>query len=357
MLNPNITLINLSEDEYNMYAKHLILENVGLNGQKRLKKAKVLVIGAGGLGCPAILYLVTSGIGYIGIIDNDYVDLSNLNRQILYSINNTNEMKTKSAKNKIQAINKRCKIITHDYKLFDENALEVIQYYDIIVDANDNFKTRYIIDKLCYKLHKIHIYGAIQEFEGQIAVFNYKNNNRYSNIYPKQLNLISNNCNNHGVIGTITGNIGIMQATEAIKIILGIGKIINNKILRCNLLNISFYQTKIYNLKKSQKLKKNFFFNEYLKKIISELEFNNLKKSFIVIIDIRQQNEFKKKHISKSINIPISKIKMKKSLKLLQKYIKHKTIIIYCNQIYRSIIASYIIKNNSINHYILNTIK
>nr|QCI05743.1 Molybdopterin biosynthesis protein [Cryptopleura ramosa] len=357
MLNPIKQSAILSEEEYIIYSKHLMLTNISFHGQKKLKQAKILVVGAGGLGCPAILYLVASGIGYIGIIDNDYVDLSNLNRQILYSINDLNEMKTRSAKNKLVNINKQCKIITHNYKLCKKNALEIIQYYDIIIDANDNFKTRYIIDKICYKLHKIHIYGAIQEFEGQVMVFNYKNSNRYSKIYPEQLNLVDNNCNNYGVIGITTGNIGIIQATEAIKIIIGIGKIINNQILRCNLLNISFYKTQIYNLKINKKLKKIEFHNNYLKKIISKSEFYYLKKSNILIIDIRQTNEFIKKHISQSINIPLNKLKMKKSLKLLKKQNKQKTIIIYCNQIYRSLIASYIIYNNQINHYILNTKK
>nr|YP_009391936.1 Molybdopterin biosynthesis protein [Acrosorium ciliolatum]ARW60080.1 Molybdopterin biosynthesis protein [Acrosorium ciliolatum] len=360
MLNPYIPLIGLSDKEYNIYAKHLILENIGLNGQKRLKKAKILVIGAGGLGCPALMYLVVSGIGYIGIIDNDYIDLSNLNRQILYSLDDINHMKTTSAKNKIKNINKQCKIITHNYKLCQKNASEIIQYYDIIIDANDNFKTRYIIDKICYKLHKIHIYGAIQEFEGQITVFNYQNSNRYSKIYPERLNLIDNNCNNYGVIGIITGNIGIIQATEAIKIILGIGQIINNKILRCNLLNISFYQTQIYNLKKSNKYKNKLLYNNYLKKIISLSKFHSLNKSnkqFLLIIDLRQKNEFKEKHISKSINIPINKLKINKSLQFLQKNNKYKTIVIYCNKIYRSVIASYILHSHNIDHYILNNIK
>nr|QCI05375.1 Molybdopterin biosynthesis protein [Compsothamnion thuyoides] len=244
----------ISKIEYNLYARHLILNNIGIHGQKKLKKSKILIIGAGGLGCPAMLYLVASGIGYIGIIDEDLIEISNLNRQILYNTQDIHKTKVKCAKTKLQTINPECKIIKHTKKLNNLNAEEIIKYYNIIIDACDNFKTRYIIDKTCYKLNKIHIYGSIEQFNGQICIFNYKSGIRYSNLYPKELKIQDSSCIGNGILGVMTGIIGILQATEAIKIILGIGKTLENQLLIYNLLNLSFTCVKIYSKNYNQKL-------------------------------------------------------------------------------------------------------
>nr|QCI06960.1 Molybdopterin biosynthesis protein [Halydictyon mirabile] len=239
MLNPNIHKIKLTKKEFQIYNKQLIVPQIGINGQKRLKKAKILVIGAGGLGCPCMTYLISAGIGYIGIIDYDNISISNLNRQILYDINHIKTSKIAYAKKKLSLINPYCKIILHPYKLNNLNAFEIIQYYDIIIDATDNFKARYDIDNYCYLLHKIHVYSAVQQFESQISIFNYRNNIRYSNLYKKDINLIDNSCNRYGILGIITGSAGILQATESIKIIMGIGKVMHNYLFIQNLLNIS----------------------------------------------------------------------------------------------------------------------
>nr|YP_010155956.1 Molybdopterin biosynthesis protein [Cumathamnion serrulatum]QQY85273.1 Molybdopterin biosynthesis protein [Cumathamnion serrulatum] len=355
MLNPNTKKINLLEEECTLYAKHLTLDNIGLNGQKRLKKAKVLVIGAGGLGCPAMLYLAAAGIGYIGIIDNDNIDISNLNRQILYSFNNLNQDKLICAKNKLNSINPYCKIILHSYKIKQENAFEVIQYYDIIIDACDNFDTRYIIDKYCYSLHKVHIYGAIQQFESQINVFNYKNSICYSNIYPFNIHLLNNNCENYGVIGSITGHIGILQTTEAIKIVLSIGKIIYNKLIIFNLLYIYTKDTSIY-LSKRQKIsiKVNKTDNK-LRFFIPQLKYKHLKGKFYhnyLIVDIRQEYEFRKNHLPYSVNITLNKFKNKKTI-LFLKYTNRKKIMIYCHTTYRSLIVSNILNKYKIKYSIV----
>nr|YP_009397319.1 Molybdopterin biosynthesis protein [Thuretia quercifolia]ARW66505.1 Molybdopterin biosynthesis protein [Thuretia quercifolia] len=356
MLNPNINKIELLTEEYILYAKHLTIKNVGLNGQKRLKKSKVLIIGAGGLGCPILLYLVTSGLGYIGIVDNDLIEKSNLNRQILYKANNLKKLKVECAKENLKEINPNCKIITHSYKLNKINALEIIQYYDIIIDATDSFKTRYTIDDTCHKLHKIHIYGAVQQFDNQISVFNYKNSTRYSIMYPKNLQLQDNSCNNNGILGINTGYTGILQSIEVIKIILGIGNIIYNKLHINNILNKSTLVKKIkirysYSLKKENKNKK------YLYNLISisELKFLELQsKNRIIIIDIREIYEVSKNKIKYSINIPLKSFKDKKTLKFIQKKSYNKQIIIYCSKIYRSLVASNILKSQKMNHYILN---
>jgi len=354
MINTNIKSISFSEEEYSFYSKHLIINNIGLNGQKRLKEAKILFIGAGGLACPAMLYLAVLGIGYIGIVDDDYIDRSNLNRQILYNSKDLNQLKVVCAKKQLNNINKYCKIILHSYKLNKNNAFNIIQYYDIVLDTTDNFRTRYLIDTLCYKLNKTHIYGAIQQFESQISVFNYKNSMNYSSIYPEILNLKDNTCNEYGTLGLITGYTGILQATEAMKIILGIGKITYNELLISNLLKKSI---------STIKTKKNLFF--YIKKCktfynyenyISKTKFFYFKKHLsnnIVLIDIRQRYEFIENNLSYSINIPLNKFKNKKTINFIENKSQYKTIFIYCNKMYRSIIVSNILKNKKIQHYLL----
>nr|YP_009397930.1 Molybdopterin biosynthesis protein [Sonderella linearis]ARW67116.1 Molybdopterin biosynthesis protein [Sonderella linearis] len=346
MLNPNTNLIYLNNEEYIKYSKHLTIDNIGINGQKRLKKAKILVIGAGGLGCPALLYLIASGIGYIGIVDNDNVELSNLNRQILYNKNDINKSKTVSAKNKLRLINKKCKIIKHQYYINAKNCSEIIQYYDIIIDATDNFKTRYQIDKFCYKMNKIHIYGAIEKFEGQIAIFNYKHGIRYQDIYNNLKHIQNNNCNENGVIGITTGYIGILQAVEAIKIILGIIKINNNSLIIYNLLSSYIKKIKIYD-KKNINYQLNNIINN--KKIINEINIKNL----FIILDIRENHEFNKKHIKNAINIPLINFKLNTTIKFIIRTNYKKVVAIYCNTISRSLIASYILNNHKIKNYII----
>lgn len=357
MFDPKVNIVKLTNEEYILYAKHLIINQVGLNGQKRLKKAKILVVGAGGIGCPTMLYLASCGIGYIGVIDDDSINMSNLNRQILYNISDINKDKIKCAKLKLQSINPYCKIITHLYKMNNINASEIIPYYDIIVDATDNFKTRYIIDNHCYKLHKIHLYSAVNKFESQLSIFNYKNNIRYSYIYSKKTSLISNNCNLEGILGFITGHIGILQATQTIKLILGLHINIYNYLSIYNSLNTSTQNKKIYfqyrkNNTVNKIQNKNLFYNSIKKgKIINYYHNKKQRKNFF-ILDIREKNEFFTYSMKYAINIPINKFKLKKTINFLKKYLKRK-IYIYCNTQYRSQIIFNICKNNNINSYII----
>nr|YP_010904152.1 molybdopterin biosynthesis protein [Caulacanthus ustulatus]WCH57403.1 molybdopterin biosynthesis protein [Caulacanthus ustulatus] len=346
-----IETCNLSYEEYKLYARQIILENIGVYGQKKLKNAKILFIGAGGLGCPGIIYLALSGIGCLGIIDHDTVSKSNLHRQILYNLDNINELKTNSIQKKIKTINPNITVNIYPYKLTHDNALELINKYDLILDTCDNFLTRYLIDTFCYKLHKIHIYGAIENFAGQMSVFNYKGGPKYSDIYPKSLGLQDNNCNSTGVIGVIPGIIGILQATEAIKIILGIGKIISGHILIYNGLDTSFKKikirpTKINNQKNIDKLLINNqqIFSKY------DLKKNIEQKANLSIIDVRQKTEFNQKHISNAFNIPLKELEIKKNIKLINKLSSTTKIIIYCSKNSRSIIASQILNKYNIYH-------
>lgn len=354
MLNPLLSNIDLSKEEYKQYARHLIVHDIGINGQKRLKNASILFIGAGGLASSAILYLAASGIGCIGIVDHDTVSISNLHRQILYDTYDIGELKVKAAEFKIKEINSACKVITYPYKLNLDNSINLIQNYDLVIDTCDNFETRYIIDLICYRLHKVHIYGAIQNFEGQLSVFNYKGGPRYSNLYPLHLNLENKNCNNIGVLGILPGTIGILQGTEAIKIILGTGKILSGYILIYNALNMSFRKIKINPLNQ----------NRYTHKVIESgilniniIAFKQLQKIFIesntIIIDVRQNIEFIQSHIKNAINIPLNYMKNKRTIEFIKNAYVNKITIIYCSSNSRAITASTILYKNKIKHYIL----
>nr|QVY58313.1 molybdopterin biosynthesis protein [Kappaphycus striatus] len=354
MLNPKLDKYYLSNEEYQIYARQIILDQLGIKGQQRLKKAKILVIGAGGLGCPAMLYLASSGIGCLGVIDNDTIAHSNLHRQILYTTKNISYLKILSAQERIQEINPKCRVNTYPYKLNQKNAYELIKEYDLILDTSDNTLTRYLIDDVCYKLHKVHIYGAIQNFEGHVSVFNYQSGSRYSDLYPKTLQNIENNCNNTGVLGMITGIIGILQATEAIKIILGINSILSNYLLIYNGINTSFKKIKI-NTKKIHINQINNKINSYNKNIIykHDLKYQLIdnKINKLIIIDVRQEIEFNVKHIPYAINIPLKNIKTKKNIEFIKMLNKKAKIIIYCSNNSRAIMASMILTKYNIRHY------
>lgn len=353
MLNPSLNRLKLSKNELQKYSRHIILDIVGTNGQKRIKAGKVLFIGAGGLAASSILYLVTSGIGIIGIIDADKVSISNLHRQILYTDSDINELKVNVIKKKIKNIRSDCKVITYPYNLTKQNALSIIKQYDIIVDTCDNFQTRYIIDKTCYISHKVHIYGAIAKFQGQVSVFNYRGGAKYSDIYPEYLKLKNNNCNLDGVMGFLTGIIGILQANEVIKIILGIKEILSGHILIFNSLKSSFHKIQIKTKKPDLNLDANFKSKNIYQ--IDKIELTTiLKSNNFLLLDVRQNIEFKKNYVVRSINIPLKYLQTKNTYKFLHYYCINKTILVYCNNNSRSNIACKILQQYQIPHVVIN---
>lgn len=226
----------LNTSEQRRYQRHLILPNFGLEGQLKLKNARVLVVGAGGLGCPVLQYLVAAGVGNIGIVDFDTVDESNLQRQILYSVHDVGLPKVEVAKRKLSALNPHITITTFEERLTKDNIELIFERFDIIADGTDNFDTRYLINDACVLLNKINVFGSIFRFEGQVAVFNYleKDGNRstnYRDLFPEppEADLIPN-CAEGGVLGVLPGIIGSMQANEVIKIITGIGEPLVNRL-------------------------------------------------------------------------------------------------------------------------------
>ena len=224
--------ITLSNDEKARYARHLILPQVGELGQKKIKSSSVLVVGAGGLGSPVLMYLAAAGIGRIGIIDDDKVDLTNLQRQIIHSTSSIGELKIESAKRRINQINPEIRIEIFDKRLNIGNAEKIINKFDIVVDGTDNFATRYTISDCCEILDKPWVFGSIHRFEGQVSVFNLNGSPNYRDLFPKAPPPeLAPNCAEAGVLGVLPGIIGSFQANEVLKIILGMDGTLDGELL------------------------------------------------------------------------------------------------------------------------------
>jgi molybdopterin/thiamine biosynthesis adenylyltransferase/rhodanese-related sulfurtransferase len=224
------------------YSRHYKLKGFGEDGQTMLQKSKVLVIGAGGLGCPALQYLVAGGVGTIGIVDYDNIELSNLQRQTLYNTNDIGLPKAQVAAEKLRLLNPEIKIREYVLNISTENAIGLIEDFDVIVDCTDNFITRYLLSDICMLLDKPLVFGAIYQYEGQLAVFNVENDKGIKTTYrhlfpspPSQLD--APDCNEAGVLGVLPGVIGTLQATETIKLLTGIGQVLSNKLMTINLLD------------------------------------------------------------------------------------------------------------------------
>ena len=233
--------VDLTKSEFERYSRHLILPEVGLDGQKKLKAGSVLCIGAGGLGSPAALYLAAAGVGRIGIVDFDAVDASNLQRQILHSTPDVGRSKLESAKDRLQALNPEIKVETFETRLSSANALELFRGYDVILDGTDNFATRYLVNDACVLLGIPNAYGSIFRFEGQASVFATKDGPCYRCLFPEPPppGLVPS-CAEGGVLGVLPGLVGTVQATEAIKLILGIGTSLTGRLLLVNALDAQF---------------------------------------------------------------------------------------------------------------------
>src|SRR5438128_3402802 len=239
-------LPQLTNDEIKRYSRHLIMPEVGVDGQRKLKAAKVLCIGAGGLGSPVAMYLAAAGVGTLGLVDFDVVDFSNLQRQILHGTPDVGRSKLASAKDRLNAINPEVKIETHETALSSQNALDLFQPYDIIVDGTDNFPTRYLVNDACVLLGKPNAYGSIFRFEGQASVFATKEGPCYRCLYPEPPppGLVPS-CAEGGVLGVLPGIIGVIQATETLKLIMGIGEPLIGRFLIYDALRMKFRELKL----------------------------------------------------------------------------------------------------------------
>jgi adenylyltransferase/sulfurtransferase len=250
--------IKLSAKEMARYARHITIPEFNVEGQKKLKAAKVLVIGSGGLGSPVLLYLAAAGVGHLGIVDFDVVDDSNLQRQVLFTVDDVGKLKAETAKKRLEALNPHIKITVHNTRFTKENAMEIIEQYDIVADGTDNFPTRYLVNDACVLAGKINVYASIFRFEGQVSVFNYLNEDgtrgaNYRDMFPEPPppGLVPN-CAEGGVLGVLPGIIGSMQASEVIKVVTGVGEPLAGRIF---LFDAASFTTRILKVNKNPETK------------------------------------------------------------------------------------------------------
>lgn len=346
----------LSKEERNRYGRHLILPSFGMEGQLKLKNAKVLVVGAGGLGCPVLQYLTAAGVGHIGIVDFDKVEESNLQRQILYTTEDIGKSKALTAKAKLEKLNPHIKITAFERRLTKENVFEILENFDVIADGTDNFSTRYLVNDACVLAGKINVFASIFRFEGQVAVFNYLKADgtrgvNYRDLHPEppKDGLIPN-CAEGGVLGVLPGIIGSMQANEVIKVVTGIGAPLVDKIFIMDTLSFSSH---------TLKLRKNASVditelpneNEVCAIPINEITAKELKqlmasKADFQLIDVRQPPEFDLQNIGGKL-IPLSNISAE-----ADKIERTKKVVILCQSGKRSRKAIEILKEKGFSNLI-----
>tara|TARA_B100001057_G_scaffold472130_1_gene535110 strand:- start:998 stop:1735 length:738 start_codon:yes stop_codon:yes gene_type:complete len=243
--------LKLNKNQIERFSRQIILKNIGISGQKKIINSKVLIIGMGGLGCPVAEFLTRAGIGTLGIIDSDNVDLSNIHRQSLYNDNDIKKSKVLIAKKKLKKINSRTNITCHKIRINKNNFTKIIKKYDFIVDGSDNFETKFLINDFCRKFRKFLVIGAISKFDGHIFTFDFKDKKSpciRSFFQEKKVSDEILNCQYEGVLGTVAGIIGTIQANEILKRILNIGKNLNGYILILDLLNLNFRKVKLNKL-------------------------------------------------------------------------------------------------------------
>jgi molybdopterin/thiamine biosynthesis adenylyltransferase/rhodanese-related sulfurtransferase len=238
--------MDLTREELHRYSRHLILPDVALDGQKRIKAARVLLIGAGGLGSPAALYLAAAGVGTLGLVDFDVVDVTNLQRQVLHGTSDVGHSKLESARERIGDLNPNVQVEMHETRLTSANALEILREYDVIVDGTDNFATRYLTNDACVLLGKPNVYGSIFRFEGQASVFAMPDGPCYRCLFPNPPppGLVPS-CAEGGVLGVLPGIVGTIQATEALKLILGIGDTLVGRLLLIDAMGMRFHTVRV----------------------------------------------------------------------------------------------------------------
>ena len=349
----------LNTDEQERFKKHISLKEIGYEGQISLKNSSVLCIGAGGLGSSVLLYLAAAGIGKIGIVDNDHVEKSNLQRQIIHETNTIGNLKIDSARERIKKFNPNTELLTFAERIDPNNALEIIQKFDIICDCSDNFGTRYLINDACLILNKPIVFGSVQGFEGQVSVFNlHENSPNLRDLLPESpsKNAVPS-CAEYGVVGVSTGLIGILQVNEIIKIIIKKGEILDGTILIFDLLKMNMKKLNLKSNQINKQIKNLSQFVEFYSEDgcfeknneinrINAGDFNNLYKAKfnqILLIDVRESEEFSASAIDGSISIPLSHLIQKDDLEFIKKESLSKEIFTICKSGKRSDKASRIL--------------
>ncbi|MBF2029354.1 MAG: molybdopterin-synthase adenylyltransferase MoeB [Oscillatoriales cyanobacterium C42_A2020_001] len=368
MLNPNLDEIQLEKEEYERYSRHLILPEVGLEGQKRLKAASVLCIGTGGLGSPLLLYLAAAGIGRIGIVDFDVVDRSNLQRQVIHGTSWVGKPKIHSAKDRILEINPYCQVDLYETRLSSENALQIAEPYDIVVDGTDNFPTRYLVNDACVLLGKPNVYGSIYRFEGQATVFNYEDGPNYRDLYPEPPppGLVPS-CAEGGVLGILPGIIGVIQATETIKIILGKGTTLNGRLLLFNALDMKFRELKLRPNPERPVIDKLIDYEMFCgipqakaaeaqqQSDLQEMTVQELRQLLdsgdddFVLLDVRNPNEYEIARIPGSVLVPLPDIENGNGVDKVKELVNGHKLVVHCKMGGRSAKAIGILKQAGVD--------
>jgi adenylyltransferase/sulfurtransferase len=323
----------------------MILPEIGDEGQYKLLKSKVLVVGAGGLGAAILPYLAAAGVGEIGIVDDDVIEISNLHRQVIYKSSSVGKSKAEEAKLMISELNPQIKVNAIQEKLSGKNAISLFEKYDIIVDATDNIFIKYMINDACLVTNKPMVYGSIFRFQGQVSVFNYQNGPTYRCLYPDQNNNALN-CEDAGVIGISVGIIGMLQANEVLKMIMGIGEILSGKILVYNILN---NEQQKYDFDKSDVLlmTKETFEEKYnrIENEVEEIDFESVfdekNNDEVLFLDVRNEDEVPEISLKNKIQIPLLHLE-----KEIEKLDKNQTIYVFCQSGIRSKIAAELLQKH-----------
>lgn len=333
---------NLSHEEIDRYNRHLILKEFGAEGQLKLKEARVLVVGAGGLGCPALLYLAAAGIGEIGVVDFDTVQASNLQRQILFTTKDIGKNKAVAARERLMELNPLISVKAHATKITSQNALDLMQKYDLTIDGSDNFPTRYLLNDASVLLGKPLVYGSVLEYEGQVAVFNLNDGEGFTSNYrdlfpvPPAPEAVPD-CSQAGVLGVLPGMIGTMQANETIKILIGKGEPLSDKLLIIDSMSLDVTRVKIHNTNARASITKLIDYEDFCginekkskslgMKEVTVQELQELKKSGadFQLIDVREPHEYDICNLEGEL-IPLAEVPHN-----VDKISKAKKVVIHC---------------------------
>lgn len=347
----------LSENEQHRYTRHFLLPEIGCEGQERLKAARILLIGLGGLGSPAALYLAAAGVGKLGLLDADTVDLSNLQRQILYSTEDVGRLKVEIARDKIQALNPHVDCIALGEKFSEQNAEALLEDYDIVIDGTDNFTAHYLINDACVLFNKPLVAASVLKFEGQLTTIIPHKGPCYRCLYPNPPSQGSiPSCADIGVLGSVPGMLGVMQANEAMKLILSIGKSLQGRILLCNLLRGEFRTIRLEKHKHCPLCGEHPIITqltslpETVCAFQHEVSAEDLKQLFQrpqppTLLDVRTEEEYIARHIEGAILIPVSEIEER-----WQELNMENEIVVYCQSGKRSAHAISLLRSKGFLH-------
>ena len=355
---------NLSPDERGRYARHLILPEVGLAGQERLKAASVICIGAGGLGSPLLLYLAAAGVGRIGIVDGDAVELSNLQRQVIHRSDAVGRSKAQSAAESVHALNPHCQIDVHDVMLDITNVMDLIADYDVVCDGTDNFASRYLINDACVLSGKPLIYGSVQRFEGQVTVFNCNlesPNFRDLLPVPPSPGAIPS-CSEAGVIGVMPGLIGLLQATETIKLITGIGRCLDGRLLVVDALSMRFRELKLRRDPDRAPIKGLIDYSQFCGAATTEMDPSAMETISVTelkalldgdagdlaLVDVRNPAEAEIVVIPSAVLIPLSTIESGEAIEQVRSLAEGRRLFVHCKLGMRSAKAAQLLAEHGI---------